>query len=212
MYCMVRKQLDGGHTRQGINFPERTTWCICGRCHNCKSRCLCRCCSSDWRQWICPQNQSRLNVEKIYLCEHSRWSARSPDTWTTRKALFGISGQNFETVITVYRANRTCGICLLEDCVGSTCEECRQEVRASLGNGEEARVCWPCYAVILLQLGDALHSLAGDSVLTIVQYLDAAAETDLLVLQYRRHAHRTADAGTTYAKAEQSSLGLPPTP
>ena len=119
--------------------------------------------------------------------------------------MFGIFGQNFETTDTVYRENLTCGICLVEDCVGSTCEECEQEVRADLGSAEEARVCWPCYAVILLQLGDALHFLASDSVPNIMQYLDTAAETNLRVLQYRRHVRGTTDAGRKYAKDSHSA-------
>ena len=142
------------------------------------------------------------------MCQESRWGSKCPDTWTTRKALFGVFGRNFETFI-VYHTNETLGIQVIEDCIAPTCEECGHEVRPRLTDGEEARVCWPCYAVIVCQLGDMLESVVGDSVWNIMQYLDTTAETDLCILRYTRSVPQTAGRTSTSAKNRHSPLAKP---
>ena len=79
------------------------------------------------------------------------------------------------------------GIRIVPSCVGAACEECRQNVRANLDSAEEGRVCWPCYAVLLLQLASALLILTQDSVPNILQYLDLTAARSLHILQSSKY-------------------------
>ena len=182
--------------------------CICGRCYSCNARCLCGRCSSRWKHWVCPLNQCRVSAEQKYVCPELRSNTKSPDTWPTRAALFGVFGRNFETVI-VCSTYGVQSVRVVEDCIDTTCEECRQELRPFLTHGEQARICWPCYAVILHHLGNMLESVVADAVWNIMQYLDTTAETDLSVLRYTEIVPQASGRPSVPVKKSKSAAATP---
>ena len=101
-----KKTMHGQYYNESCTLQKCESWCICGRCTQCQTRCLCRCCLPHWKGWTCPRNQSRLNTKSTYRCRHVRSGFRFADTWTTRKSLLGIFGRNFETFRTVYSADK----------------------------------------------------------------------------------------------------------
>ena len=98
--------MHGQYSNDSCSWQKCESWSICRRCTQCQTRCLCRCCLPEWKRWKCPLNQSRLSVEATYLCRHVRSGYRFADTWTTRKSLLGVFGRNFETIRTVYSADK----------------------------------------------------------------------------------------------------------
>ena len=135
--------------------------------------CVCGKCKAEWLGWTCPRSQARLDQESRFICDDERPGA-GYDTWTTRSSLFGTFGVHFELYVDdELISNPRAGFC--EDCGLSF-----QAVDLACG---EFRVCWSCYAVILIQLGNWLHANIFEAYMIVLDFLGSTVAIDMQMLR-----------------------------
>ena len=114
-----------------------------------------------------------MDQESRFICDDERPGA-GYDTWTKRCSLFGTFGVNFE----VYVDDE-----LTSDLIGGFCEECGLPFQTDDLACGEFRVCWSCYAVILIQLGNWLHANIFEAYMIVLDFLGPTVAIDMRILR-----------------------------